>query len=288
MKIKNLIASVFLTILFFSLLFSAATTIINAATTVSFTVNLTISGNAQPTITWVQSGVSANPLENDLRTVYIAFNASDDNGFQDIDYSTAALTLNMDGEQQRIGSCVNFNNDTLTMQFNCSVDMQYYDLDGAWTISVSVRDLSTDEATDSATTFTYGALQAIQGNRDGITFGNVNLGEARGASNDPLVLDNTGNQNFTEIRLTAYDLEGQSNPAQVIPASSFFVNATGDNFGNQLSDSSPVTLTGALLPRDIGGTDSNANLYFWVDVPSAGLSNQVYLSASNWVVEVFP
>ena len=290
MRKNLLVTSIITTLAVMVILLSfSMISVVGAPTTVNFTVNLTLSGNANPSIQWVQSGVSANPTESTTTTVWIAFNASDANGYGDIDYSTAQIILTLAGEAQRTSStCNNYNNDSLIMQFNCSINMQYYDLNGAWTINASVDDLSASKATDTSTTMSYGSLQAVRGNLAGITFGNVTLSQNTGASNDPLILNNTGNQNFTQINLTAYDLVGTTTPSQYIPASNLYVNASLDNFGDQLSNNTMVALTNGTLARDFGGSEVNRNLYFWVNVPGSGLSNQDYVASTDWQIEVFP
>ena len=102
------------------------------------------------------------------------------------------------------------------------------------------------------------------------------------------MLNNTGNQNFTQINLTAYDLVGVDNPAQYIGASQLYANISLDDLGDQLSNNTMVALTNGTLIRDLGGTDYNRNLYFWINVPASGLSNQNYTSSSPWQIEVFP
>ena len=264
-------------------------TVVGAPTTVNFTVNLSIGGNAVPVVTWVESGLSPNPTESTATTIWIKFNATDNNGHADIDYSTASVILTRAGETQRTsGSCNNYGNDSLTKLFNCSVNMEYYDEDGAWTINASVEDFSAAYDDDTATTLAYGTLQALRGTPLGIEFGSVTLGAPFQATNDPLVLNNTGNQNFTQINLTAYDLVGVVTPSQYIAASDLYANISLNDFGDQLTNNTMVALTNGTLYRDIGGVDINRNLYFWVDVPAAGLSNQNYTASSLWQIEVFP
>ena len=277
-------STILITILFLTLTLTFTS---GAPTTVNFTVNLSLGGNAVPVVTWVESGLSPNPTESTTTTVWILFNATDNNGHADIDYSTASIILTRAGETQRTsGSCDNYNNDSLTKLFNCSVNLEYYDGNGTWTINASVSDFSADYDDDTATTLAYGTLQAIRGSPLGITFGTVNLGQNYSAT-APLVLNNTGNQNFTQINLTAYDLTGVVTPSQYIAASDLYANISLDDFGDQLSNNTMVVLTNGTLIRDIGGSDFNRNLYFRVDVPAAGLSNQNYTSSSDWQIEVF-
>ncbi|MBT7440512.1 hypothetical protein HN789_04685 [archaeon] len=179
------------------------------------------------------------------------------------------------------------NNDTLVMQLNCTVNLQYYDIDGAWTINASILDLSAGSDENLSETFSYGSLQAMTANVGGLTFGDVSLGQQTGSSNDPFIINNTGNQNFTVVNITAYDLVGEDNADQYIGASSFTINATNDALGQALVNETPVIIKNANLSRDFNGIDTNASLYVWVDVPSSGLSNQNYTSGTSWLLEVF-
>jgi len=292
MKKNILVTSIVTTIAIMVLLLSFSMIgVVGLPTTVDFTVNLSIGGNAVPAVTWVQSGLTPNPTESAATIVYVAFNASDNNGHADLDYTTAQVILTRFGEPDRTSSsCDNYINDSLVKAFNCSVNMQYYDEDGAWTINASVFDFSSATDDDTATTLAYGTLQAIRGAPLGVTFGSVTLGSAFQATNDPLVLNNTGNQNFTQINLTAYDLTGIVTTDQYIAASQLYANISLNDIGDQLANNTMVALTNGTLYRDIGGMGSeiNRNLYFWVDVPAAGLSNQNYTSSSSWQIEVFP
>ena len=291
MRKNILVTSVAATIAIMTILLSfSMISVVGAPTTVNFTVNLSIGGNAAPVVTWVQSGLTPNPTESTTTTVWIQFNASDNNGHADMDYSTASVILTRAGETERasVATCDNYNNDSLVKSFNCSVNMYYYDEDGTWTINASVSDFSAASDDDTGTQLTYGTLQALRGSPLGISFGTVNLGQNLSAPDNPLVLNNTGNQNFTQINLTAYDLTGTDNPAQYIAASDLYANISLDELGDQLSNNTMVALTNGTLYRDIGGSDFNRNLYIHVIVPGSGLSNQNYTASSLWQIEVFP
>jgi hypothetical protein len=265
MKTKVWLSSILATTVAFVLFFILTLGVIYAAsTTVTFSVNLSLSGNTAPVIRWVQTGLSANPSEKTTRTIYIAFNATDDNGFDDIVGTSATIVLMHNGEIHRTGSCVQVYNNTLGMGFNCSVNMQYYDVEGDWTINVSVTDQSTSRIENTTYTFAFGALEAVQGGQSGISFAGASLGNMMGSTNDPFQLDNTGNINFTYMNLTAYSLRGAVDPTKYIDAPNFAVNATGDAWGTALVNNSAVNVPGALLLRDMGGSDQNESLYFWL------------------------
>ena len=119
-----------------------------------------------------------------------------------------------------------------------------------------------------------------------------NNGEGQGNSNVNNTVDtedqnNTGNQNFTSINITAYDLVGQIYGYQYVPAENLYINIT-DNLGQQLANNTMTAITSASLPRDIQGVENNQNLYLWIITPSTNLAVQNYTSSSDWVIEVYP
>jgi hypothetical protein len=233
--------------------------------------------NEAPQITWLQS-ISVMPNESSTRKVWIAFNATDTNGYEDIDLSSAKITVSMPGEIQRNSTeCILQENDADTATINCSVYMYYYDGAGQWTINATVSDMAGEKASD-ASVLEYGALFALTG-YEGISFGSLELGQVAGTS---IILNNTGNQDFNHFNITAFDLIGET-LSQYIPAESFFVNTTNE-FGWQLQNSSTTTLD-AMLPRNNEGL-GNLILYFRLIVPSSGLSQQNYISG-NWIIEAY-
>jgi hypothetical protein len=235
-----------------------------------------------------QSYSEVLPNESSTRQVWIIFNASDADGLDDLNESTARISLNLTGEIQRNStSCIAQVNDTANnnRQYNCSAYLNYYDRDGSWTINASITDKSSIKTIDVTNSLSYGQLQAIRANIDGISFTGMNFGESAGASNDPMLLNNTGNQNFSSINITAYDLIGSSYASEIINASRFYVNATANNLGMQLQNSSSLRIANAILPRDTNGIDTNVSLYFWVSMPGSGLRVQNYTSYYAWYID---
>ena len=109
-------------------------------------------------------------------------------------------------------------------------------------------------------------------------------------------MNNTGNSDFDQINITAADLVGVDISSQFIGPGNFSVNFTSTDPSNGLG----LQLTKG--PQVIPGEDNTANLslvhghtsaaapntdkgnqslYFYVDVPSSGLSAQKYNSTWN-------
>jgi hypothetical protein len=99
-----------------------------------------------------------------------------------------------------------------------------------------------------------------------------------------MIINNRGNQNITEVNITAYDLIKGS---ETLYATSFTMNASdGSGAGYQLLNKTAVRINNSVIPRDIGGSDQNGSLYLYVDVPSSGLTQGSFNSSSNWLVDV--
>ena len=243
-------------------------------------------GNDNPVITWVNDSVSLSPVESGIRTVYIQFNASDANGLSDLNDSSAKIVLNLSGETVRSNtSCSVQDSSGNTKMYLCAVSFMHYDKDGEWTINASVDDKSGENAYNETGTFTYGTLKAVLLGSTELNFSGVSLGQQNAeATQNPLQLDNSGNQNITIINVTAFNLVKN---AELINVSAVSVNVTDTSgVGTALSNSTPINIPEATLPRDIGGTDANETMYFWIDVPASGLSEGLFNASEQWVIDV--
>lgn len=251
----------------------------------NFSITLWLT-NSLPSITWVNDTVSVTPVENGIRTTYIHFNVTDTNGVDDINDSTATIVLTYSGEPERYNtSCTPAGNPGDTETYTCAIDLQYYDKDGAWTINASIRDNSGAYEENLSFTMTYDPLTAMILGKSSMNFTNAALSEQNKASDEnPQVIDNRGNQNISQVNVTAYDLV---KGAETLSATQFTMNATdGGGAGYQLQNNTMVDIQNAIVARDIGGSDSNASLYLYVDVPAAGLTQGQFDSSSNWLVDV--
>jgi len=183
------------------------------------TVSLTI-GSSAPVITYVVTGQTVTPLDGTTTVLSISFNVSDANGFEDINVSSAIVTINRSGEPDKGNStCVQVEASGNEMQINCSVIIWYFDANGTWSINVSISDNSTLNIINASETATVGVLTAIQINPSSISFGgSLSVGDTNvSATDDPLVVNNTGNQNFVHVNITAIDLAGTTTTEEYIP-----------------------------------------------------------------------
>ncbi|MFC2134826.1 SBBP repeat-containing protein, partial [Bacteroidota bacterium] len=233
----------------------------------------------KPIITNIVPLSSQIPVENSTKEVNITFTVDDLSGNNTINVSSALAIYSLNGVQRNSLSCSGTENNATSLNITCPVDMQYYNLAGTWTINVSVQDNDKNLVYNDTKSFTYGELYAFSLTQNTINFPSSESGTNNvNSSNDPQIIVNTGNMNFTYINITGYDL---TNGIDSIGFGNFTVNATGDAKGMIVANN--IQIPGATLI-----VNSTQNIYFWVDLPT-GLSNGTYNtnSSTQWVIEAY-
>lgn len=253
-----------------------------AATTGTFNVTLTIT-NAEPRIVWVNGSVSATPAEGGARLVSIHFNVTDNNSAQDINASSAQMWVNLSQDAIRGNStCTNISASYNTVTFECQFYMWYWDADGTWQINASVKDNSDAYTQNITTTFSYSDLAAMTVIKPSLSFDGVPAQLNVSANENPQILNNTGNRNFTAVNVTAYELRGITDTSYTVGAGNFSINISDWEAGQALLNASTLEVTGSTIPR---GNQSTEDLYVYLDVPT-GVTGQTYAAVELWQVEV--
>ena len=102
------------------------------------------------------------------------------------------------------------------------------------------------------------------------------------------MLNNTGNFDFFNVNITAYDLIGVTDPNTILGAGNFTINVTDAVAGSgmQLQNGTSRNITDASLGHKTSASDfsSNLTLFFWLDVP-IGLTVQDY-NSTIWEIIV--
>ncbi len=265
-----------------------------------FSAELWIS-NQNPTMA-LDSGLSyvyssVDPLQSSNVLVWFIFNVTDPDGEDNIDETGTDFNLTLGSRtdpQARYrfnSSCINISKLPLVNRvvFNCSVYLQYYDnASSNWVINGTAKDVNNALAVNDTNRLTYNTLSALSLPRTYLNWSSVNLGQNDQATASPLILNNTGNDVFDQINITASPLVGVTTPGESIPVTNFAVNNTNaiSGFGMALSTSAQTIKEGdtdgnlTLYPA----TDflsGNVSLFFWVDVPAVGLSAQKYNATWN-------
>ena len=265
-------------------------------------VNITV-GNTGPQLTNVSAianvGLNKYGLSDGKKTVFFSFIAYDHdsyNGYVDLDDATAYANFTKASEGLRENtSCSAIENiDDNSRNYSCSIDMYYFDAAGSWTVTAYIKDKSAAPAINDTTTFTVNSLDAMDLSPAALTFPTLIPGATnQEATNDPTVLNNSGNQNFAVIEINATRLTGESDNSIKISADLFKVNSTHGAAdacsADAMSNSTYVTITGAVLNKgNLTAGNAKEQLYYCLTSAPAYLTKQAYSTGAEgaWSVNV--
>jgi hypothetical protein len=252
-----------------------------AAQSGTFNVTLVV-GNDAPLISWVNSSFSLTPVENSTGVYQFTFNATDANGAADLDDASATVRVAL-GTQTATSSACTGTASGNTKYYNCSVALPYYyNASASWSINASVEDIGNSYAENTTQTFTYNELKAIALQYATLSFSGSAGASDLAASQGAQRIYNTGNYDFLELNLTAYDLRNGTNAW--IGAGNFTVNITASGgLGQLLVNSTAVNVTNGNLTH-AQGTSTTLNLY--LDIPG-GQASGTYSAASSFIVDMY-
>jgi hypothetical protein len=243
-----------------------------------FNVTVTVNGGS-PIITYVQA-ISDSPSEGTTKTVHFYFNATHPNGVANILPGGASIKITQSGTTLTSTGCMVNSTDGVTLnRFDCNVTLNYYNLPGAWTINATIVDTSANSVSNTGSSFTNGMIYGLTLKATTITFGGDSGTPDISAGQNPQQVNNTGNMNFTQINLTAFNVKSITNA--IIGAGNFTANTTnGTGFGQILINNTAVMLVNSTLP-----VNGSRNVYLYLDLPS-GVANGTYYSEDQWRVTV--
>lgn len=295
-KVKESIVLLIAVLLFLVIIGVSTTSIIPAilAGNVSFFNVTLVVGNDNTTIYWVNTTISVTPTEGGISIASVVFNATDTNGYYDIDLTTINLSINRSGviRSNDTGNCVELaNNGINDIMVQCTVELNYYDLPGAWGINITVTDTSGEKnSSNSSAALSYDLLYAMDITNTPMSFiGSTGQSDIAPATSDPIIR-NRGNSNYSRINLTAYDLSRQGG-SEIISSGNFTINATADSTTGQylINDTIVTMLDNAgndrvlAIATDAG--DNDVTMYMKLDIPT-GTYSGTYNSSQSWVIAV--
>ncbi len=207
-------------------------------------VTVTVTGTNAITVTVFNStiaGTVVDPTEDSFVLINFTVNINDADGSSDINTTSVRANFSRIGEVLRENlTCLDLNQNTATSKnFSCTIDMWYFDQNAVWNITAGGTDLGNKTFIfNTSTTFRFNQLQGIKISPNQITFNESAPGATNKTSdNDPTLLNNTGNYNFTNITVNAINLYSGSNFIDVR-------NMTvGNNTGSNAECGPPSTAT---------------------------------------------
>lgn len=267
------------------------------ATSETTTLTITVGNNA-PTITQIQSLSAQTPSESSTKKITLNFNVTDLDGVSNINASTVAAQFERSGEATRTNaSCVLVTEHNFTTaEYSCSIDMWYFDGSGAWTINVSAKDINDAEARNTSTSFTYNQLTSMVMSPTSTTWGVLSLTDTNvGSNNDPVVINNTGNDMNLSIEVLGHDLQGLVNTDDYIYASNFSIDVVTEGcLGTTMADNVSTAVANAALNKGNNtinngdDTSGQEELFFCLKGLPDGITAQEYSSNATgpWMVQI--
>ena len=250
----------------------------NSGQTETRYINIMSPSNTPPVITNVATLGAQNPVEKGLSTFSINFTVNDNDGNATINVSSAKVFVNISGLFRNSTSCSGSAINSTAINVSCNVSLQYYDPAGLWSINVSISDNSGDYAENITSTFTYNELASISLSANNLNFGLLTTGAANQTTN-PLIINNSGNVNFVNISIKAFEL---ANGTSYIGVGNFTVNVSNAT-GMMLANNTLMDIAGSYINRNNDTMQTNQTLYFYVSVPSS-LPSKNYYSVSGWMI----
>lgn len=262
-----------------------------------FSNNVTIL-NADPVVVYVSNVSGQSITEANVTPVEFSFNATDADGADDLDDTTAQGMFNLTGEETRMNqSCGQTASLNDTKEYNCTIEIQWYDAAGDWSINGSVQDLSAVLAKNDSTSFPLFQTTAIVLGPSSLTWPALTVASNNVLSDsDPIIINNTANKDITSgsVTVTALDLQGATFSTEFLRAANFTVNtADACNSGTFMINGTATAVAGSSVAAGnftIGDGTGQEEIYFCIENVTADISPQDYSTSGPdsavWTIEV--
>ena len=266
----------------------------------SLNVTSSVVPNSAPTVPIVDAIDPTDPTIGSATSITFYFNVTDTDGYANINTSSANASFSRTGEATRYNSsCAPVFTPEAgnSVNFSCIIDMQYYDQNGAWTINATVQDINSATGYNESTTFTYNLQTAMTMSPNALSWTGVGVTSTNtGATENPILINNTGNDEPLNIDVTTSDLQGNTTTTEYIYASNFTVeNAADGCSGTAMVNGTATNVTSAILQRGDNSisagdeTSGQEQIYFCLKgvQTSPSISSQGYNSDYGvWTVEI--
>lgn len=204
--------------------------------------------NYPPVIYFVTQDLTPTPVENSSVSVNFNFSASDQNGCDDLNTSTAYGIVQLGIIQRSNLSCTPSLscNDAVSRNFSCSVDMWYFDNATNWMINASIADVSNNRTFNTSIYLTVQQLTATMGALNmSLNFTGIRLGEKNFTSRNNITIYNMGNRALA-VRVNASDLIGEDT-SYIIYSANFSMAISNSCAGTILPNATDTILSGVTV-----------------------------------------
>jgi len=265
-----------------------------------------LTDNYAPQITKIINPGSINLNEGPSATnVSINFTVHDSDGASDLNLSTIVATMFKNGQSKRNKiNCSLINSAGIEANYSCRVEMWWFDIDGVWNVNVSINDSVNNKAVNNTLAVIVNTLTSFVSGTGNITFAGLLAGTYnQTATNDPIVLNNTGNQNITagQVSVNATHLLGEANSNLGIWAGNYsvgistgglaecnYLNSATSTRMNQTYGSFTNIKNSVLPPGNYTINDGTAQeqLYMCILEIGSELSQQYYSTNKSWTIKI--
>ncbi len=258
-----------------------------------------------PAITYIDAIPAQTINENSYLPVKFYFTAQDSLGVAKLNDTSIIANFTIAGNPVRSNSsCVKVGNiDSNNVNYSCTVNLWYFDTSGTWNIGISINDTSGNAAYNTTQTFTLQQTAAFVISPTSLIWNALVPGiQNQTATNDPIILNNTGNKPITvgNIQINATDLLGETDNSKGIYAENIsFSTFTGgsppvecNSTSTNMSTGGFVSIAGANLSTGNNsindGVTGQERLYVCIRTVGSELSSQAYSTSQqgSWTVKI--
>ncbi len=253
--------------------------------------------------------VSNGPDEypNATTIIIVNFSVNTVSGVSNLNNDSAAVNVSGDAERSN-SSCQMYDYGTDNANYTCIIGLQWWDGSGDWNITAYIEDNQGNAVTNSSTKFYVGSRTAFVMGPSALTWTALAPGATNQTSNnDPLLLNNTGNDEIvaSSITINSSNLRGETAPAEGLWAENFSVSWTTGGAacsaegctecgGTQMARSAFTALDTANLTKGNFTIDDKSTgqeeLYFCLRYVGSEISTQSYSTANEtewaWIVQI--
>jgi len=267
---------------------------INSST---YFVNVTGVSNVPPIITSIynetMTDVSPGPNEGPSATyVIINFTVNDENGFANLNDSSAKINFTKGAELRENVSCIRYQASGNEANYTCNITMWWWDSSGTWDISATIKDDDQNEVSNiSAKTFYLGLTTGFKTDYSSLNFLDISPGSTNLEATNIILMNNTGNDEVS-IDINATNLYGEFDPAYALGASNFSSHTDAGCEGTPLVSQAFTPVSGALLQignYTLNDSTGQEKLYFCMEQANSDLTAQYYSTdtAGAWTIRIF-
>lgn len=279
----------------------------------SSTTSASIVVNSVPRILFVLNGTPQTISEGTSIRINFSFIANDSDTAGDLNNATAKIQINRTNETTRYNATchalalISSGIWQDSVNFSCSVFVWYFDGAGVWNINASILDDNNVIGENSTSFFNIQSTTAMNMYPTSLTWPAVDLGAVnQTANNDPIVINNTGNDDIDVggITFLGNDLQGVSTTTEFIRAANFSVSprngtnscsgtscfeCNGTTFANNTY--TPVGMANLTAnnntPNNHAETTGQEELFFCLRQVAPEISRQTYTTSAGSLTNVW-